>query len=298
MKKLCFLAFALLLIGSASATTINNHEVAIDLETSTVNVRMDISEMSSSAFYYTTSFPVTGSFTAKADGEQLECERQDLPPGSYITCDTERKNLTINMEYTTEGLVTQREGVNIFRYSQAIQRPTDSYSLKVLLPQGSGLIESSNVSLPVISPESGVSGTDGQRIHVTWNSDPGLGQRSFQAIFNGSGEEESREDDGIDLVWIFPILVVSMLFAGLYVLFRSREDIDSAYDELSEDEADVLDTVRENDNSMLQKDIVDESEYSKAKISSVISELEEKGIVKKSKEGRSNKISISRKYRY
>jgi uncharacterized membrane protein len=60
----------------------------------------------------------------------------------------------------------------------------------------------------------------------------------------------------------------------------------------------VLDTVRENDNSMLQKDIVDESEYSKAKISSVISELEEKGIVKKSKEGRSNKISISRKYRY
>ena len=297
MKKLSFLVLALLFAGSASATTITSHDVTIDLETSDVNVSMDIQEMSSSAFYYTSTFPVTGSFTATADGDPLECERQALPPGSYITCDTDRQNFTMNMEYSTEGLVNEREGVNIFRYSQTIQRPTDSYSLKVLLPQGSGLVEDSNVSLPVISPESGVSGTDGQRIHVTWNSNPGLGQQSFQAIFNGS-QPEASEDEGVGLVWIFPILVVSLLIAGVYVLATSREDIDSVYEDLSEDEADVLDTVRENDNSMLQKDIVDESEYSKAKISSVISELEEKGIVKKSKEGRSNKISISRKYRY
>ena len=92
--------------------------------------------------------------------------------------------------------------------------------------------------------------------------------------------------------------MLSLLIAGVLVLLRSREDIDSVYEDLSEDEAEVLDMVRDNDNSMLQKDVVDESEYSKAKISSVISGLEEKGIVKKSKEGRSNKISISRKYRY
>lgn len=295
MKKLSLLALILVFAGSVSATTINSHNVTVDLESSEIQVRMDMEDMTSSAFYYTSSFPITGDLSATANGRQIECEREPLPPGSYITCDIGERNFTIEMEYTTEGLVTQREGVNIFRYSQGIQRPTDSYRLKVLLPQGSGLADGSNVSLPVISPESGVSGTDGQRIHVVWDTTPSLGQQNFQAIYRSSSEAPVS---GGGLLWLIPVLVISILGAAGYLILMSREELDSAYDELSEDETDVLDMIRENGSSMLQKDIVDQSEYSKAKISSVISDLEEEGIVKKSKEGRSNKISISRKYKY
>lgn len=298
MKKLFLLLFVSLLISSASATTIRNHNVTIDLESSTVNTSMDVDDMTSSAFYYTSSFPVTGELEAYADGEPIECEREPLPPGTYITCDVEKNNFLLEMSYSTEGLVTEREGVSIFRYSQGVQRPTDNYRLKVLLPQGSGLAEGSNVSLPVISPESGSSGTNGQRIHVEWQLSPSLGQQSFQTIYRNTGEVSGDSSSGVGLFWLVPLLIVSLVGAVAYFLVISREELESAYEDLSEDEVDVLDMVRENGNSMLQKDIVDQSDYSKAKISGVISSLEEEGIVKKSKEGRSNKISISRKYKY
>lgn len=298
MRKLFLLFFVLLLTFSASATTIDSHNVTVDLESSTVNVSLDVRDMTSSAFYYTSSFPVTGELEASADGEPLDCQREPLPPGTYITCDIEKTEFLLDMSYETEGLVTEREGVNIFRYTQGIQRPTESYRLKVLLPTGSGLVEGSNVSLPVISPESGVSETNGQRIYVEWESSPNLGQQSFQTIYRENGRAPEGENSGRGLFWLIPAVIVSLLVAAVYFVVVSREEIEAAYDDLSDDEVDVLEMVRDNGNSMLQKDIVDQSDYSKAKISGVISSLEEKGIVKKSKEGRSNKISISRKYKY
>jgi len=50
--------------------------------------------------------------------------------------------------------------------------------------------------------------------------------------------------------------------------------------------------LKDENGSMLQKDIVNESEYSKAKISGVVSSLDEKGLITKKKEGRSNRIKI------
>lgn len=294
MKNLSLLVLLLVFVGTASATTIAEHNVTVDLETSQIQVDVKMEDMTSSAFYYTSSFPAKDDLTATVNGQPQECDTEPLPPGTYITCDVDEQNFTIQLQYTTEGLVTERSGVNIFRYSQGIQRPTDSYRLKALLPQGSGLVEGSNVSLPVISPETGVTGSDGQRIFVTWEADPSLGQLNFHAIYRPSSESEST-DGG--LVWLIPVVLVSVLIGAGYLVYVSREEIESAYEELSEDEAEVLDMLRDHDNAMLQKDIVEESEYSKAKISSVISDLEEKGIIRKSKEGRSNKIAISRKYK-
>lgn len=298
MRKLLLLLFASLLVSSASATTIASHNVTVDLASSTMNSSIEVHDMTASAFYYTSSFPVTGDLVAYANGDPVECEREPLPPGTYITCDVKEKDFLLKMSYHTEGLITQREGVNIFRYTQGIQRPTERYRLKVLLPPGSGLAKGSNVSLPVIRPESGESGTDGRRIHVEWSLSPSLGQQSFQTIYRDNGGVADDSGFGGGLLWLLPVVTISLLGAAVYFIMISREDLDSAYEDLSEDEAEVLDMVRDNGNSMLQKDIVDRSEYSKAKISGVISKLEEEGIVKKSKEGRSNKISISRKYRY
>ncbi len=297
MKKIFLFLSALAFIGAVSATSVSDHNVTVDLEGSLVNVSMEVEEMSSSAYYYTSSFPVEEGLRGTVAGEEVQCESEPLPPGSYITCDVERSNFTMDLSYRTSGLVTERSGVSIFRYSQGIQRPTDFYRLKVLLPRGSGLAEDSNVSLPVVSPENGVSGTNGQRIYVKWSSRPDLGQVNYQAIFRPS-DDVSAGGGGSLLFWLIPAVLVALVSAAVYLIYVSREEIDKAYDDLSEDEAEVLDMIRDNGNSMLQKDIVDESDYSKAKISSVISGLEEKDIVKKSKEGRSNMISISRRYKY
>lgn len=297
MKKLFLITAILVLIGTASATTITHQNVTVDLENSQINTSMEVKDMTSSVFYYTSSYPVKNDLTAIIDGKEASCSTEPLPPGSYITCDTGKENFDIDMSYRTEGLVSERSGVNIFRYTQSIQRPTTNYRMRAYLPQGSGLVDKKNVSLPVVRPEKGEVGTDGQRIFVGWTESPDLGQLSFQTIYRDV-EEKGNSQNMPGLIWIIPILIVSLLVGGIYLAVKSREDIEEAYENLSEDEKEVLDMIRDNDNSMLQKDIVDESDYSKAKISSVISGLEEEGIIKKSKEGRSNKISIARKYRF
>lgn len=297
MKKLFLITAILAFVGAASATTIPNQNVTVDLENSQVNISMEVRDMTSSVFYYTSSYPVENDLTAFIDGERVSCNKEPLPPGTYITCETDKEDFDIDIAYETDGLVSERSGVNIFRYTQTIQRPTIDYRMRAYLPQGSGLVEEANVSLPVVSPEGGQVSTDGQRIFIEWRESPDLGQLSFQAIYRNV-EEDPGSSGMPGLIWLIPIFVISLILGAVYLAVKSREDIDEAYEELSEDEKEVLDMIRENSDSMLQKDIVDESEYSKAKISSVISGLEEEGIVKKSKEGRSNKISIARKYRY
>jgi uncharacterized membrane protein len=71
----------------------------------------------------------------------------------------------------------------------------------------------------------------------------------------------------------------------------------SVLDELGSDERMVIELIQENGGKMLQKDIVEDSKYSKAKISGVIGSLEEDDIVSKEKEGRSNKILLKEKFR-
>ena len=55
--------------------------------------------------------------------------------------------------------------------------------------------------------------------------------------------------------------------------------------------------LKNSEGEMLQKDIVEQTDYSKAKISGVVKTLVEQEIVTKEKEGRSNKVSLKKEYR-
>ncbi|MFB6181165.1 MAG: hypothetical protein ABEJ93_04780 [Candidatus Nanohalobium sp.] len=293
MKKTALLVLLAAFTGLASATTITSHNNTIDLEKGQINASIQVEDMSSSVFYYTTSYPVQN-LEASINGRPAECNVEPLPPGSYITCETDLRSFKAHLSFNTEGLTTERNGINIFRYTKNIQRPTENYSLKVFLPQGSGLLGNSNVSMPILKPDTAVIDTDGRRIFVEWSEKPGLGQISFQALYS---QPDSRKE-GLPLVAILVPVLLLALGISVSLAWRAREDLDEVYEEVSEDEEEVLDMVRDNEFSMLQKDIVDQSEYSKAKISSVVSNLEEKGVIKKKKEGRSNKVTIPRKYRF
>jgi len=86
--------------------------------------------------------------------------------------------------------------------------------------------------------------------------------------------------------------------AGYFAYRRfNRENIENIYEELESDEIEVLEILRENDGSMLQKDVVEELDYSKAKVSGTVSELVDKDVLIKEKEGRSNMLSIYKGYR-
>lgn len=294
MRKLLAATFGLLLIGTVAATTVEDEDVEIDLSTSEVEVEMVISDLTSNRFTYLTTQPVRN-VDARIDGSPVDCTVEERTIGSEITCERpEKDNFRVDMTFQTSGLVESRQNVQIFRYRQSFYRPTKNYSLKVMLPKSSGILDGNNRSIPVVSPGNADIGSDGRRIFVRWDVNPQLGESTeFQVAY----EQFSSPFQPLQILGIVALGIVLAFLAYLGYIRWNQESIENVYDELSEDQIEVLELLLDNEGEMLQKDVVNSLDYSKSKISGIVSGLVEKEIVVKEKEGRSNKLSISRHYR-
>lgn len=295
MKKILILTLLLTLLSSISAAEIIEENITVDLETYEVDVDIKAETTRSDSFSYITSYPIEEFQYATVNGEETECSVEDLPPGSSISCNVEdRENFNINLNYKASGLVGERNTVNIFGYNHNIYRSTDYFKLTVLLPQGASLAGEDQVNESIIQPADGEITSDGSRIIVSWETEPeGLPNLSFKTFYTNNNQEFN----------IFLYLIIGLV-AGLIIIGSSiigwkaykRKDRSSVLEKLSEDELEIVEMINENEGEMLQKDVVEESGYSKAKISGVVSDLVEKEVLEKEKEGRSNKLVLKDKY--
>jgi len=293
MRKAFCLILVLFLVSSAASTSIESENITVDLEKKQVEVDTHVKELTSSAFTYITSYPVEN-VEATVNGEPLECETSYLQVGTEIACDTDLKtDFTVNMEFEEDGLTSIRNNAEIFSYTQSIYRPTDSYNLRVLLPSGAGLIDQNNASTPVVSPSNYEVGSNGQQIFVEWNTAPQIGETlRFSLTYEAFSSTNNYLKVAVSLVGILGLSSIG------YLVWRrkTRDNINEIYEDLSEDEIDIIELLIENEGKMLQKDVVNSSKYSKAKISGLVSSLVDKEVITKQKEGRSNKLTISKNY--
>jgi uncharacterized membrane protein len=297
-KILATLAF-LALISAASATTITNEDVTIDLSDNHVHADVTVGKLTSTDFTYISTVHID-SLNASISGEPIRCEVSDLTLGSEIQCATEeRENFTVTLDYHGSNLVSKEEDVSVFRYRYPFYRPTEQYSLEVVLPRGAALVDQENTSQQVISPGNYETGSNGRRIFVKWDTQPRLGETtSFFVLYEDLADQPDGQGESFGYLFETIAVVVVILFLAALIVRRKRRDLSEEYENLSDDQKEVLDLLEDNEGEYLQKDLVQELDYSKAKVSGIVSELVEKGIIKKTKEGRSNKLSISRKYRY
>ena len=281
--------FALLLTGLASSTSVGSEEITVDLQDNTIDAELYFDDLTSNSFTYITNHPVEN-YNVEINSEPVACEFEQMAIGGEIKCPTDfQENFTVDLRYETRGLTTAQNGIRTFRYSQSIYRPVDNYTFKVILPEGTGLLDQSNISTPVVEPQDGEVGSEGRRIHVEWAENPTIGStQSFQVTY----ESLDTDYQQILLIGIGGLLLIAIL-TRFYLSRKSVEEDTETIESLTEDEKQVFELIEAEDGSMLQKDIVDQSEYSKAKISGVVSGLEEKGIVSKEKEGRSNRVKLS-----
>jgi uncharacterized membrane protein len=296
MRKLFAVLLTVFMVSGAAATTIESEKLFLDLEESTAEAEVKVADLTSSQFTYITSAEVEA-VDAYIGEESLECGVETLTLGSEIRCDTDiSHNFTVDINYSFSGLVTDTGGPDhIFRYSHPIYRPTESFTLRTTLPQGAGLQQNSTNT--AFSPPDGVTGSDGRRIFVEWKKQPQIGDTlNFEVDY-----QDYNDERGVNYLQIIGMISLISLISGLGFLYWRRlnmENIETVYNSISDDERDVLELLEENGGEMLQKDVVNETDYSKAKISGVVSDLVEKDIVEKEKEGRSNKLRISGQYRY
>lgn len=288
MRKLAPLILFLALVTSATATSIDSENVTIDVQKKSVNVNMDVRELTSSKFTYITSFPVS-SIEATINGEKADCTAESLQIGSEIKCDTsEREDLDIELNITAEQLTTTHDGqIHVFRYDQPIYRPVENYRVSVILPEKTVLLDQKNSTTPIVTPTNYDVESNGRRIFINWEMDPDIGQTaSFKVAYEGASAVKKYGN-------MIPVVLI-MLIAGIvaWKTVYAQEETGISYEGLPKDERDIVEMLLENDGEMLQKDIVENSGYSKAKISEVVSKLTEDEIVIKEKEGRSNKITL------
>lgn len=299
-RKLIVFSALVLLVSTASATDIVKEDVTIDLENSEVDAEVVVGDLTSNAFTYITTKDISDLNASISRGE-VDCRIRSIALGSEIRCDTDlRSNFTVDMSYTAEDLVESRGDAKIFQYQHPIYRPTEEYSLKVVLPEGTALMNQENESQQVISPLGGETNTNGRRISITWSQIPELGDTlSFYVLYEDfAPTEEPAPQNYQDLIFIVLGLIA---IGGLAFLVRrkvNRESLEEEFSDLDEDEEKIIELLKENDGEYLQKDVVEELDYSKAKISGIVSELVEKEVIKKEKEGRSNKLVIPKKYSY
>ncbi|MFQ3308318.1 MAG: putative membrane protein [Candidatus Nanohaloarchaea archaeon] len=277
-----------LMASSGAATSIQSEDITIDLADNSVSIESEIETITSSKFSYVTTVPVTN-VEGEMNGETIECNASEFQIGSEIQCEApEKNNVSLKLDFTASNLVEKRNGYSLFQYSHSVYRPTDNYQLTVLLPEDSAIADNSNRSEETVIPESAEIDSSGDRTSITWDLQPQLGQvLSFRAIY----EEDTSQSKSNFSYLLAGLLIIGSL-AVAYILTREPkgESID-----LEDDEQKVVDILLENNGEMLQKDVVSESEYSKAKISGVVSSLVDKEVVSKEKEGRSNKLVLEKK---
>lgn len=299
MRKLILICLLLLMVGLSTASNIESEDISIDIAGSNVNVEIEVTELTTESLTYSTSHDVEN-LEAHINEDHVECEINRLQVGSVIECPTEKQgNFTANLDFDSQNMVESRNGIEVFQYRKTFSSLTEDFRKEVILPEGTGIVDEESVSEPVILPTEHDTGSTGRQITVSWDRQPSLGESvEFQVMFEEIAEEEEENEQQ----WIYTVIIlfaIGAATAGLIAWKKiNRPDIENLYDNLSEDEIQLLDLLRDNNGEILQKDAVNQSDYSKAKISEVVSSLEEKEIITKEKEGRSNMLKINNDYKY
>jgi uncharacterized membrane protein len=288
------------LVGTVSATTIESEEEIIRLgEQTEVTIHVNYSELTSQQV----SLLIPSGHSPQqlqahdSQGNELDCEFNDVD--SEILCEPASFNTTYNVtvEYTTPNDLSQEEGYLEFNHVQRILIPTERYRLRVVLPEGYGLVEEGNVE--PLSPGDARRGSDegGRQFTVTWEED-GLGLGDVQRYQLKYQELRVFEDIFPDHLSFIAALILILVSLTLYVYVKRRQEegdtIASIMPVLKDDEQEALRYIIDQGGDCEQKALVDNLDYSKAKVSRLVTDLEERNLIEKVKEGRKNRLILTK----
>ena len=170
--------------------------------------------------------------------------------------------------------------------------PTDRFSIAFVLPTGTAIVKKDSGIAPYF-PEDAVIGStdDGRHITVTWVVDePELGSDNSYKVFYERVVAIYAND------WFYPVVAfLSFLLVVLsFMLFRFKKarKIKTVLSVLHESERRVIEILMANDGKCDQRQLVKETGFSKAKMSRMMLDLEERGLITKTRRGRTNIIEL------
>jgi len=226
-----------------------------------------------------------------ADGEFIDCLAVTQDLGTSIRCDGFSAKKIV-YRFRTLDITEKIQNLMRFSYRFSITRLVDDFSVTVRLPLGAGTIEPSklaNTGLKPFEPIWGREGSDGRRIFLEWNiANPELGKTfDIYVIY-----ERIVEFNQLAIIIIILTTISIMLLIAFMFRKRTVKDILPV---LTPGERKVMEILLRERKDVDQRHIIKETDFSKAKVSRIIHDLMNRGIVEKIPKGRRNLIRIKKK---
>jgi uncharacterized membrane protein len=289
------LFMALLATPAAASLTYHGVETTINDDLSAaVKVTLKFSG-DESRLEYRTSLPASNLKTGGTFGP-VACNTEPEGMGGLITCSlsgiSADKN-TLSLDFTMKGAANYSYGRYYFGEGFAVSLPADKFFSLVKLPESATLA----VSPPEnsYSPSSGTTITDGKSIMVIWEG----GNISANSMLDFRVEYNLPPIRGSVTRYILigagVMVLVVVAIALLYIRRASRINKGRVIASvLNSDEKRVVDIVAAGGDNALQKQVVRESGFSKAKVSRLVKSLSGRGIIKvEPVSGRENRLLLA-----
>lgn len=221
------------------------------------------------------------------------CEMKTERRRSIIYCDfmgMSKENNMLKLRFLINNAVYRMNNNYLFKINYGISLPIDRVFTLIKLPENGALAKQpANQSY---FPSNGNIMTDGKHIMIYWqegNLTSGSNLQ-FSVLFSfPSAFFISSDNLLIAILTVF--VIISML--GIAIYMKSGKKIETVTSVLNKDERAVVDVLKKNKGKTLQKNIVRETGFSKAKVSRLVKNLKERGIVDiEPVSGRENRIIL------
>ncbi|MDH4213364.1 MAG: MarR family transcriptional regulator [Candidatus Thorarchaeota archaeon] len=164
-----------------------------------------------------------------------------------------------------------------------------------VLPTGAML---SQESLDPLFPNTDLNYTDGSSLSFMWYTaslQPGQ-EKAFIIMYQTPNYEanqiESFVVESIIIAFLGIAVGIGIAVFGPRILYRLRQIGKIRFIGVTSEEEEVLEVIRRKGGSCPQKDLYTEFEMSQAKVSLLLNNLEERGLVRRFREGRENVVHI------
>ncbi len=286
---------ALLLVPMVFATNvINNSETKIELEGSTTFVQSNLVLISDSIGNLTLILsPNPRDVEISINGGITDCLIQaefarcgSIPAGAY----------NINISYETDYPIATVGENTLFRYTDKLPYPSRSQQITLVLPVGYIIPrEKGKDESFYVSPKPKEVYSDGQRIILNWEQ---KGQELPVSVI-------ARRVIGPPFGWIAAtaaLVILTAMGVAWTILSQIRQRTPKnkttkkktvIVPTLIDKEQQVVDFLKQN-GEVWQKQIQQTTNFSKAKVSRILRNLEERGVITKTIYGNTNKIALKK----
>jgi len=209
---------------------------------------------------------------------------------SLINCDVNLtlEKRTLEIKFETGDLVKTLNSKFYFNGDFSLNQNTNVVFTSIKLPEGMVLIDEESKQ---VFPENATTLSDGRRIMVNWNLNNITASQAlkFQVFYEPVGTTLPP------LLQLGVVATLAVIGTGIFIYQRVRKPKEVILSVLDEHERKVIDIITVAGGEVNQKKVVQETNLSKAKVSRVVKNLAERGLLEVKRTGRTNRLKLVKK---